>query len=248
MRNKLHIWAGVFIFFSVCVGCVAELLDRSVSEHPIQSDGYHNVRVETTTNNEWHSITGVKQIIDSTSGRVRKYYKLQLDYDCDLNELVRKANNSDNLGKKIKCRLKLEHSELSDVFDAMRVASCTMTCKYIKSYKFPMDRDFKVYADHPGWKGETWSAGDGFRFLRLPRRFDLVFTLTVRCFESKDAAEVALAIDRNASAFCEDLSIHGNVACNVLVQWDYFVCVDVWIYAYNSEGTVLLLGVGGNDF
>lgn len=64
-----------------------------------------------------YSIHGKKDIIDDVTGKVVESYDLQLDFDRDINEIVRQANNRANLGKKVKCHVRLKHSELSDVLD-----------------------------------------------------------------------------------------------------------------------------------
>ena len=86
-------------------------------------------------------IRGKKDIIDDVTGKVVESYDLQLDFDRDINEIVRQANNRANLGKKVKCHVRLKHSELSDVLDETLNVSCTMTGRHVESYKRSIDRD-----------------------------------------------------------------------------------------------------------
>ena len=189
-----------------------------------------------------YSIHGKKDIVDDMTGKVVESYDLQLDFDRDINEIVRQANNRANLGKKVKCHIRLKHSELSDVLDATLNVPCTMTGRHVESYKRSIDRDSEKQVTYPASVHETWGWGE-LRWFRFKRRFDLVFVLDIQCFESKEDAIIAQALDRAASEFCTGYSVSGNVVCNVLTQSDYYVSVTISLIAYkSSDGTPVLLG------
>ena len=131
---------------------------------------------------------------------------------------------------------------LSDVLDETLNVPCTMTGRHVESYKRSIDRDSEKQVTYPASVHETWGWGE-LRWFRFKRRFDLVFVLEIQCFESKEDAIIAQALDRAASEFCTGYSVSGNVVCNVLTQSDYYVSVTISLIAYkSSNGTPVLLG------
>ena len=214
-----------------CLGCESGRWDSAAQGHLTTGNKCSDVRAMVSMG---HTILCSK---DNLS-----VYRIQLDCDRDFGEVVRMANNRENLGKKIKCRLQMTHSELSDVLDATLNVPCTMTCRHVESYKRSIDRDSEKQVTYPASVHETWGWGE-LRWLRFKRRFDLVFVLDIQCFESKEDAIIAQALDRAASEFCTGYSVSGNVVCNVLTQSDYYVSVTISLIAYkSSDGTPVLLG------
>ena len=237
---------GIVVWLLCFAGCVVERSDRNIQKISCTDNGHQEIQ-RGVVKSEWHSIKGIKEIVDVSTGRIKKSYKLQIDCDRDLNELIRQANNSCNIGRKLKCRIRLEHSELSDVLDETRDVPCTMTSRYIEANKRTSDEHTGLSCNYPARVSETWGCGD-LRWFRLPKRFDLVFTLSIYCFESKSIAETAIGIDLNDSDRCWGLSVSDNVVCNILIQCDYYVCIDIRIVAYKgADGRCSMAGLGSNN-
>ena len=191
----------------------------------------------------WYCIKGAKTLSDASTEGEKECYKLQIDFDRDLNELVRMANDTKNIGRKIKCRIWLKHSGLSDELNVTHVVPCTMTERHIGAIRRPVDDRQGGFVDYPARVSETWGVGD-LRWFRAPQRFDLVFTLSIDCYGSKSDADKATAIDLRDSARCEGLSVFDNVVCNIQTQCDYYVCVDVRIITYKgSDGRPSMAGL-----
>ena len=244
-RVARNVGLGAFICLLGCAGCVAEDPDGHVQGRSLLADCRQGNDLNRAAPG-WHVITGSKKIVDAKTGRVKERYKLQIDCDRDFNELVRRANDPANQGDEIKCHLKLEHSDLSAVLEATRQVPCTMTRRYVESFEKSLDEDFKTYTNFPASVRETWGIGDSrWLWFKAPKRFDLIFTLSVVCFESKEDAEKALYIERQAAGYCYGYSVDGNVICNISVQADYWVGVDVQIVTYKSEdGRSLMSDLG----
>lgn len=223
----------IMIAVACCLGCECGRLDSAAQWHLTTDDRCSDVR--SVSSKGWYTILGTKDNL--------AVYRIQVDCDRDLGDVVRRANNRENLGKKIKCHLRLTHSELSDVLDTTLTVPCTMTCRPVESYKMSTDRDLSAQASYPASVHETWGWGE-LRWFRFKRRFDLVFVLEIKCFESKEDAIIAQALDSAASEFCTGYSVSGNVVCNVLTQSDYYVSISISLIAYkSSDGTPVLLDV-----
>ena len=175
-----------------------------------------------------HSICIKKDIIDDETGKVMKSYDLQLDFDRDINEIVRQANNRANLGKKVKCHVRLKHSELSDVLDTIISVPCTMTCQ--RRTAFGM-RDSTESINETC---ETWGYGE-VRLLSVRKRFDLTFTFSICCLDSKEASEKVLARGNELAKICRGFSVSNDVFFNVLVQSDYYVALDIHVVTYKDK-------------
>ena len=172
-----------------------------------------------------YSIHGKKDIVDDVTGKVVESYDLQLDFDRDINEIVRQANNRANLGKKVKCHVRLKHSELSDVLDTIISVPCTMTCQRCTAFGM---------GDSTESLDETWGYGD-VRLLSVRKRFDLTFVFGIRCLDSKEASEKVLARGHEGAKRCRGLSVSNNVIFNVLVQSDYYVALDIHVVTYKDK-------------
>ena len=172
-----------------------------------------------------YSIHGKKDIVDDVTGKVVESYDLQLDFDRDINEIVRQANNRANLGKKVKCHVRLKHSELSDVLDTIISVPCTMTCQRCTAFGM---------GDSTESLDETWGYGD-VRLLSVRKRFDLTFTFSICCLDSKEESEKVLARGHEGAKRCRGLSVSNNVIFNVLVQSDYYVALDIHVVTYKDK-------------
>lgn len=188
----------------------------------------------------WRSIRGAKHMIDASSGCVKGVYDLWFECERDINEIVRMANHPANLWRSISCRLRLKHSDLSEALDITCKMPCTMTGRTVVSFKQPITSDNREqggYRVFPRRVSETWGFGNLRHFLRMfGNRFDLVFTLSVDCYDTKKDAEWALSIYRADSSICYGLSVRDNVVCNILTQCDYYIVVDIHIVAYMASG------------
>ena len=226
MKVLAIIWIGASLLS--CIGCSHESFNRQMHRESFFSDRRPESELSSPELG-WHSIVCKKELIKECDG---ESYKLQIDCDRDINEIVRMANAHNNIGRKIVCRIKLEHSELSNTLEVRRDVPCTMTGRHIESYKVPLSDN--SIADYPSSVAETWGVGD-LRWFALPRRYDVVFALTISCFENKKEAEKAMAIARDGLAYCHGLSIEDNVICNISTQCDYYVCIDVQIITYRGS-------------
>lgn len=175
-----------------------------------------------------YSIHGKKDIIDDVTGKVVESYDLQLDFDRDINEIVRQANNRANLGKKVKCHIRLKHSELSDVLDKIISVPCTLTCR--RGTAFGMSDSTESIDEIC----ETWGYGE-VRLLSVRKRFDLTFTFSICCLDSKEASEKVLARGNELAKLCRDFSVSNDVLFNVMVQSDYYVSLDIIVVTYKDK-------------
>ena len=161
------------------------------------------------------------------TGKVVESYDLQLDFDRDINEIVRQANNRANLGKRVKCHIKLKHSELSDELDTTRDVPCTMTCKRKVGLGYPLGLESL---------NETWGTSNIRWTLGVLGRFDLTFVLAICRFDSKEDAERVLVDNREFAAKNHTtFQVSDDMCCMLSVQADHYVSICIWIVTYKDK-------------
>ena len=238
--NKRLKWFSILLTFMGClIGCSNMNIQRHlVSKNRIEEGQKHSGDAG------WYCIKGEKKKPDVDNGYVLGSYKLQVDTNCDLNDIVRNAYKPTNrYSRKIKCNIKLEHPKLSDILVVTRNVPCTITGWRVDTFKRLLDERTGTYVDYPGYISEIWGICER-RFLCLPKRYDISFKLSIKCFENQETAAAALAIDRLFSDMCYGLSVSDNIVFNISVQCDYFVGIDVIIITYKgADGKPTMAGL-----
>ena len=71
--------------------------------------------------------------------------------------------------------------------------------------------------------------------MSVRKRFDLTFTFSICCLDSKEASEKVLARGNELAKLCRDFSVSNDVLFNVMVQSDYYVSLDINVVTYKDK-------------